>query len=106
MIVAAEQPVRYGAKRMANSRAMVTLIQGPTLFDKSKQRWWLACFGNDSHYHKPSGICAHVELFASTMKPWYRRRTFWHPFGEEGGVRRLEDTPRQNELEEQNWNQA
>lgn len=76
------QPVRYGAKKMAKSNALVVMVRGPVKSDNNPNRWWIACFGNKSHYHQQSGVCIHVEELSKQMKRWHRQRTWWLPFGD------------------------
>ena len=88
MLAAAEQPVKYGSKKLAKSMAMVMMVRGPTVDDPRKNRWWLACFGNRNHYCSATGVCVHVEALAQSMQPWHMRRTWWLPFGDIRGVHR------------------
>ena len=80
---AAEQPVRYGSRRKAKSNALVMVLK------VTPWRYEIACFGNDSHYRKEDGICAHVEMLARAIKPWYRQRTWFAPFGESKEHKRI-----------------
>ena len=52
MIAVSAQPARYGSRALAKTNAVITLLKGPTPQDATRHRYWLACFGNPSHYHR------------------------------------------------------
>ena len=82
MIAVADQPRRYGSTVRASTRALVTMLKGPTVDDPTVSRWWFFCAGNRSHYHPETGTCVHAEEMAARMKPWYLARTWYLPFGD------------------------
>ena len=76
------QPRRYGSKSMAKSNCLMMVYKGPVTEDPNPNRLYATCFGNESHYHKETGICIHVELLAADLKPWWRQRGRYLPFGD------------------------
>ena len=79
---AMRQPRRYGSKSMAKSNALMLVHKGPLTEDPNPNRLYATCFGNESHYHKETGICIHVELLAADLKPWWRQRGRYLMFGD------------------------
>ena len=76
------QPYRYGSKRMAKTPALVLVMKGPTASDPTRHRVHFACFGNKGHYRRADGVCCHLEGVIARMRPWYRERTWYLPFGD------------------------
>ena len=81
-MITVDQPKKYGSKQIAKSRALLTILKGPTNDDPSPNKIWIACFGNDSHYERESGICDHVEAVSIQLKEWWRQRSRYLPFGD------------------------
>lgn len=63
------------------SKGMVLFIPDAHLSPhKPYGRWSLVCFGPKRHY-QPDGTCAHTRVIAANLRPWYRARTWFTPFG-------------------------
>ena len=81
MLLVGDQPYRYGSVRLAKSRVMFMVMKGPTIPDPTVNRWHVKCVGNQGHYQRDTGICAHVEVLDKAMSAWHRARTWFLPFG-------------------------
>ena len=81
-MIAVDQPVKYGSKRIAKTRALLMVFKGPTTDDPSPNKIWIFCAGNERHYHADTGICVHVEAMSYQLKEWWRQRARFMPFGQ------------------------
>ena len=77
-MIDARQPIRYGSKKLARSRALILAIRHRKP-PETCLRDHMACFGNKGHYQSKTGICIHVEAtLAAALTPWRRARARFH----------------------------